>query len=744
MSIKILAADTSLQTKTWKPVAGDRANSFRVAKTAGKGALPDAALQSALAESAEILAQCINPAMPSSSNAVLVVGYVQSGKTLSFTALASLARDNGFGAVVILAGTTNNLKDQSEQRLRSDLGLTELQRDWRHFPNPEYSPQVLADMKKTIDGWKRFRSGNTSQEKPAILITVLKHAMRLHSAAEILSNLDLVDVPTLVIDDESDQAGLNTKARSNVLRGTFDSSGTYEALLHLRESLPFHSYAQYTATPQANLLLAISDSLNPSFVKVIQSGDGYTGGKTFFVERKDDLIVQVPDADIFDPKEPFSEPPSSLQDALRLFLLGLAAGAGATTAVNRSMMIQAHQNTSPHATYHTWVSSLIAAWDEALDGAQPAVLDELYEEFRPAFEELSRTVSDLPPLADLLQSLLDCIRDVRVVKVNSTKDAEKQIDWKQWPYWILIGGQKLDRGFTVEGLTVTYMPRRVTENSDVLQQRARFFGYRKSYIDFCRVYLPSVAIEAFTGYVEDEEFLRESLHRHEGKPMLEWKRDFILHGQIARPTRDNVVGRSVRRIPLRLGWLWPKSMHVSAPIVLHNLELFERLRVAAQPSLRPATNIPGTVDRRVVKNKVWRDVGLDVVEDFLMSLRFGTAEDSLVISAIDMALARGTVSDLACDVIFMNDLADPTGSGRQLAVLRDNIHVGRNPAKSSTEELIYSGDASFADPSRLAVQLRLVKLSDLRPGSSESYGVVPWIALRFPRAVANDAYLENV
>jgi len=726
----------------WVPVIGTRTQAFVAKKTSGAGALSGPSMDVVLKEATDILAHCIPPAAASGSGSVLAVGYVQSGKTLSFTTVSALARDNGFGIVIVLAGTTNNLKDQSEERLEKDLGLENLQRDWRHFNNPEKAASY-DDMKKTLANWDRYRKKLAAEEKPALLVTILKHAQRLNSAAVALGELELGDVPVLVIDDESDQAGLNTKARKNLLSGASDESGTYEAIVGLRKVLPHHSYLQYTATPQANLLLAATDTLNPSFAKVISSGPGYTGGQTFFQERRKELVVMVKDNEMFDPKAPFEEPPIGFQEALRVFLLGICEGAAEDGKSNRSMMVQAHQNTDPHKLYYSWTTSLLESWSDAAGNEGAA--QELSEEFKRAYAELKKTVPAVSPLPVLLKRLQEKIAEVRVVIVNSTSDAEKKVKWKDWFYWILIGGQKLDRGFTVEGLTVTYMPRPVSDNADVLQQRARFFGYRSTYIDFCRVYLINDAIDAFSGYVADEEFLRASLREHEGQPLSAWKRDFILHKQITRPTRTNVMGRRAKRLPLKNGWTWPKSMHLDPRAAAINAAAFVGLQAQAGPYLVDATDLPGVVDKRSgPRNLVWRDVPLDTVSKFLIDLRYGTVEDSLLSTAMEMALGRWLHDHpkALATVVFMNELEARSGGGRQLSVLRSNIHVGMSPNGAEGELIQYSGDRSVVVDDQLTLQLRMISLASPKAPSGEDYSAVPWVSVHLPETIANDAWLE--
>lgn len=737
----------SVSSGTWVPTIGPRTTAFIEKKTAGPNAMPDDAIDKVRAEASDILSHCVPPTGTKGSNAVLVVGYVQSGKTLSFTTVASLARDNGYGLVIVLAGTTNNLKGQSEDRLETDLGLDELQRDWRHFENPEASGPSLVEIRKILTNWDRHRQGKTKEEKPAVLVTVLKHAKRLNDAAALFTELDLIGVPTLVIDDESDQAGLNIKARENLLLGTTGESGTYEAIVALRRALPLHSYLQYTATPQANLLLSTTDLLNPTFVKVISAGPGYTGGRTFFEERRTELIVPVPDSEIFEPKAPFQEPPKKLQEALQLFVLGIAAGAGSNGPSNRSMMVQVHQNTAPHALYAKWVQSLLKSWEDALNSGSQIVLAELKEEFEGAYRQLKNTVEDLPSLSELLAQAAEKIDEIKVVVINSTADAIKKIKWKSSEFWVLVGGLKLDRGFTVEGLTVTYMPRPVSANADVLQQRGRFFGYRSGYIDYCRVYMTRDSINAFAGYVEDEEFLRKSLLEHEGQPMTEWRRDFILHRQLSRPTRAGVVGRRMKRLPLNAGWTWPKSMHVTAEAVNFNRELFQNFRSTAQPQLEDSTVLHGVVDRRTgaYRNEVWTHAPLASVTEFLLLTQLPAVADSLQKTAINMALGRYLVKNpkAFANVVFMSELKVTDGPGRDLDVLRGNIFVGMTPNGATSSAVVYSGDRAVVGAGLVTVQLRMVKLSNPAAPAGEQYDSIPWLAIHFPKDIAHDAWLED-
>lgn len=728
----------------WEPEVGDRTRQFVESRSGGSRPID---MDSVLAEAKSILGRCVPPTTSAGSSVVLVVGYVQSGKTLSFTTLASLARDNGYGAVILLAGTTNNLKQQSQNRLEKDLGLDELQRGWTEiFENPDLTGPSLPKMKSALRGWKRRRDGQTQEEKPALVISVLKHAGRISSAAAALGQLDLQNVPVLIIDDESDQATPNTRASRNRVTGASDESATYSSVLDLRAALPHHSFVQYTATPQANLLLAATDRLNPDYAKVLSSGPNYTGGRVFFQKRVRELVKIVPDSEIYNPRNPLTEPPEGLQEALRVFLLGIADANIKGVDENRSMMVQAHQNTAPHQVYRSWIRALLDDWQAGIE-AGGSYAEEVLAGFRDAYTELSVTVADLSPFESLIQNIPERAEELRVVEVNSTAQAEKNIKWKSAYYWLLIGGMKLDRGFTVEGLTVTYMPRPISDNADVLQQRARFFGYRGEYIDYCRVYILESARDAFEDYVDDEEFLRTSLKKHEGRPLADWKRDFTLHGQFSRPTRASIVGRRVARRRAGREWAWPKSMHLGADVRAANDDLFRSAFDRSREDLVDASTLPGTVDRRLTQhNRARTGIALADALDFLLQVRVVSTEDSLLLNAITMQLARTIREPRPGDptqatYVFMSGLEVPSGQGRQLRVLRETLHVGMSPKGATGAAVTYSGDDTFRAAGELTVQLRAVHLVDAPP-AGESYARVPWLAVSLPSGISRDFFLD--
>ncbi len=484
----------------WTPVVGPEALDFLAGTPAdSRDGIRDAAV--------EILSKGIPPTAAEGQETGLVVGYVQSGKTMSFETVAALARDNGFRMVVVVTGTSNLLLDQSTGRLREDLRLDAPQRArrWMQFTNPTADDPTVQAIRDVLEDWRE--PGTPEEYKKTVLITVLKNHRHLQNLTELVQAVGAQGVPVLIIDDEADQASLNTE----IAQG--QESTTYRRLMALRQALSNHTYLQYTATPQAPLLVSIIDSLSPNFVQVLEPGYDYTGGREFFGDNSP-LARVIPPQDVPTTTNPLTEPPDSLLEALRIFMVGVTAGIreGGNTG-NRSMLVHPSHRTAQHQEYYNWVRDIFDDWKRILrlPDTDPDK-QELVEEFREAYRDLATTVgAALPAFEDLVPALRFAFNNTRVQEVNARAGQTPTVDWRSAYGWILVGGQAMDRGFTVEGLTVTYMPRGIgVGNADTVQQRARFFGYKRGYLGYCRVYLEQGTFTAFQSYVEHEEDIRGS------------------------------------------------------------------------------------------------------------------------------------------------------------------------------------------------------------------------------------------
>jgi hypothetical protein len=513
----------------------------------------------------------------------LVVGYVQSGKTMSMMAVASLARDNGCRIVVLLAGVTTNLLKQNSTRFRDTLRAAADGKEHWLIINSDDGKNRASDAQALRQAVVEWRDKSfPPEEQRTLFFSVLKNHSHLDWLSSLLAKENLADIPALVLDDEADQAGLN-------VGGDDDPSRTYVRIQQIRAALPNHTYLQYTATPQAPLLISIDDMLSPEFAELVEPGDGYTGGITFFPEKAPHPhVINIPANDQFKPGSAPDGPPPSLLQALAVFFVGCAVARTRSKPKVRSMLIHPSQRNADHAQFLTWAQQIQKRWSDSLGCAEgDADREDVLGELKVGYDELARTEPSLPAFDSMLPQLKLSLSRTLTKKVNSEDGSE--VDWANGGDHILVGGEKLNRGFTVEGLMVTYMPRDSGGwNADTIQQRARFFGYKASYLSLCRIYLHPDVHNAYSNYVIHERDVRRQLKEHRGRPLREWRRAFFLDAKM-RPTRTNVLSDPLFRVNRDKHWFVQRYPHVDDATIEFN----EKLLDAFEATLKPTEKILG-------------------------------------------------------------------------------------------------------------------------------------------------------
>lgn len=506
-------------------------------------------------ETSEILSYCSNPHISEVQSVTnLVVGYVQSGKTMSFTTLSAMAVDNNFRMIIYFAGTKNNLLDQTTKRLRKDLMSTgQNMQYYKLHENPN-----LHDIQR-IDNELKIQ-----RVKPVILITVLKNAQHINELADVLSSQQLQATlnkqGVLIIDDEADQASLNGYAYKNSKSAEWEDdeyTATYSSILRLRSKLLNHSYIQYTATPQGPLLINIVDLLSPKHHTVLTPGKKYTGGKTFFKDEPG-LIITIPDNEVYHSKHNnLTECPQSLVNALLLHLMAVAIVVKIQQKEpHLSMMIHADKEQDASEKFYGWVTGLINLWASKIESPeQDLAYQDLYRLFKQmypeAIKEYQNHNDEYPSFDEIWQELPDIIHDTNIALLIS-RNKTKDIDWTCSPSHILIGAEMLNRGFTVDRLAITYMPRHSIGKStaDTIQQRCRFFGYKRNYLYSCRVFLPEDSIYEYVDYVEHEEEMRKWLKENKSLADVE---QMLIISPFLNATRKNILSKKTVTTKLN-GW----------------------------------------------------------------------------------------------------------------------------------------------------------------------------------------------
>lgn len=745
---EIIEVQTSTPSGNWNPYVGEETTELLRSKGFANldGTLNESG-QRVLDETYRIMQVCGNPSIPSNNETGIVIGYVQSGKTLSFTTLTALARDNNYKVVIILGGVSVNLLDQSTKRVRKDLRIDSrygFDQKWIQITNP-HTTEHFDTIQTALSQWSDMSFPN--ERCKTVLITVMKNGAHLRKLADLFDGMSLEGVPTLIIDDEGDQASLNTRARWASREGIDiedinenDVSTMYRRISVLRQCFAHHTFLQYTATPQANLFINIMDRLSPNFIKLLTPGSEYTGGIQFFVENRN-LICEIPPNEISTTNNPLHDTPDSLLRALKYFYLGVVAGTVLEKYKlpgqhNRSMLVHPSRLQGDHTTFYGWLNTNKESWRRLLSGDDEDEKQELLDTFRVVYNDLQATAPDLPPFEVLTDyHLLHAIQYTPIVEVNSRQGQTPTINWQDSYSWILVGGQSMDRGFTVEGLTVTYMPRNVgVGNVDTIQQRARFFGYKRSYLGYCRVFLDEITIDAYSYIIEHEEDVRSRLDSFDvnNTHLNEWEREAVLD-QMLNLTRANILYNDFDRDRFGEDWFRINAPHDTDSFIETNRNsLFEFLMRKEESFSVDEGHANRTEDQ---KHLVARLPLRDCLEHLLNKLKYTRESDSATYSSLRGILKRylDEHPEEECLVYLMsaNSLQDWR---RRIRRLNRNDEIqqlfqGRNPR---TGEVIYPGDSEIKVESTLTIQIHLLDFRDTE------YTSVPTLAIWIPESIGSD------
>lgn len=526
----------------------------------------------------------------------LVVGYVQSGKTANFTGVAAKAIDAGYRLIIVLTGTIEILRAQTQRRIDMELvgrenilrGLDpsdpkvakeldyQQDKEWladnfvKHGamldqPGVVHIDRVTthhSDYKRLPQGLTKLRFFRTDRKKPlndpvnlfnadAYVAVVKKNKAPLE---KLIADLkphkgDLAQLPVLIIDDESDQASVDTTNPAKWDKNTAENrkrttiNGLITQLLHLCKRA---QYVGYTATPFANVFVDPDDErdLFPAdFVLSLRRPPGYMGVQEFHDvgKRWDDEPKTVSNSNELAHVRPMrgdvdTDPlrrDQELQEALDAWVLSGAIkkyreskGAKAyrhhTMLIHESVKKLAHSDTAADVRM-LWHTSAYASSRGHLRLRK--LFDSDYAPVmaaRAAGEPVPSTFDGLKPYISAAYAHMTIDGDPILI-VNSDaeiKAHQKQLDFESDSVWrILIGGTQLSRGFTVEGLTVSYF-RRKAGQADTLMQAGRWFGFRPGFQDLVRLYIrrdETVDLyDAFEALLLDEEAFRDELRQYEG------------------------------------------------------------------------------------------------------------------------------------------------------------------------------------------------------------------------------------
>jgi len=405
-----------------------------------------------------------------------------------------------------------------------------------HF-DPNRTPVSLTNTLKDFN--KETASTNTSEidsYKVPVVLVIKKNYRTLANLLDWLrdnstrGDREMIDQPMLLIDDEADNASINTKYGKELVTTI---NGQIRDLLNM-----FHrsSYVGYTATPFANIFIdteqadeMYEEDLFPrDFIIGLDSPTNYFGPSKVFVDGLPDegrpiwLRYITDNEDVLPIRHKIGHEidalPGSLIKALRTFLI-------ARTIRNLRGQASSHCSMLVNASRFTGVQGCLRnRLHEVLERIQNSVringsrgeaslrdpeISALHEVWQDEYSEAE------PDWSAIQFELLDAIASAKIVEVNSrANDLDYSSSGVRGQTVVAVGGFSLSRGLTLEGLTVTWFLRN-TKMYDTLMQMGRWFGYRDGYEDLCRIWMPPEAIDWYAFIANATQELHEELRAME-------------------------------------------------------------------------------------------------------------------------------------------------------------------------------------------------------------------------------------
>lgn len=432
------------------------------------------------------------------NNNVLLVGKVQSGKTSNLEMLTALAFDNGYNILVIYGGYDTSLLKQTTDRFKETfdvVGDVTYDEEGPAIFTTDDSTQILS-----IDD--EIMTDLLENDKPVIFVS-MKRPAAMRKINALFSRLDKSKFKAFIIDDEGDQASLNT-AKDKIK----NASATYKEIVKMKDLLEDPMYLSVTATPQANIFLDDWSRLRPDSIRLIQPGIGYDGAEVYHL-YENDIIDIVSDDDHEDLATGVI--PESLWEAVRYFIVASAIKCKRATKTKdhySDMIIHAFREVSQHSNIYTSICNYIKSMKDSFEYEDEDMKIYL-SEFRKCYEIYVSTDTKAAITFDsLVEEIATVVKKTKVILKNGigkTTQGNEKLKWHK----IYIGGDLLQRGLTFSNLITTYFTRWATGggNMDTNLQRARWFGYRSKYIDICKIFTTAEIAQEFTNLAEIEDDL---------------------------------------------------------------------------------------------------------------------------------------------------------------------------------------------------------------------------------------------
>lgn len=650
---------------------------------------PEDSIKAITQNAVEILSQCPNPNTDTvDARTGIIIGKVQSGKTSNFISLIGLAFDNGYNLAIVLGGNKIPLLAQNVERIKKSFKVDPMK-------------LVVIDTDKNkgiIDG---VEISDFIKQGRKVIIVGLKHPKHINLISKCFQNSYLTNVPTLIIDDEGDQATLNTKYNKKQL------STTYSSALTLKSNIKKHCFISVTATPQANILIDTWDILSPDFGVLVYPGEGYCGLLEFHSNEDDPYIREIPNDEVH--LLSGKHVPQTVYDALSSFFVSNAIRKYRGDFGNHAILFHPSEKKVDHSIVLNKINPIILNWKDIAKNPEDIAYQKLRRYLISAYEKYKKEEVKLPRFEDLEDYVLDSIKMCSNVHLCNS-DTEASNNSELYKTNIFVGGNMLERGLTIKGLAITYIIRRAKgkSNIDNMEQRARWFGYKKDYLDICRVYTTDQIKKDFKNIYEHEESLWDNIEGaiNKGITFKEIPRVFVNKNKLLRLTRTNVAKTQ--------SLLFDKFTHQNSVILdkqsaINNTFIIEKIK---------KDNIDNLILKQYSqsqKHLFLTNMNFSYVKKELFDKYKFPKEENLnnnFFALLEQGLIHLNLSPLV-DVVWMRYDVKQTRKMDENGKISTGLMQGPNPNSNSPD--YYIGDRKIIDenPDNIQIQIHMVKPNNL-------------------------------
>ncbi len=481
----------------------------------------------------------------------LIIGDVQSGKTSTYIGLICKAADAGYKVIILLTGVTENLRVQTQERVEEGfVGFSSSEdenKSKRIGVGNDGRPLLVTTMTSREDDFvgKKDKIMTSIENNKVVLCVVKKNTTVLGKIIKWLRDTNLdekigkVPYPMLLIDDEADNASINTHVPEE------DPTAVNNGIRELLNLFNHKTYVGFTATPYANIFIDpdVPDELFPEdFIYVLEAPDKYIGAEKIFYKEGEyykslniikDAGMNEEDGFSFyarHKKDWKGTLPGSLTDAIYAYIIAnVIRDIRGDIDEPRGMIINISRFKNVHKYIKTCVEDIFNKVyskikydlsDDETEIKKIPELNKLHEIWQKQYGNLNYSWSDIS------EQLLDSCEKIQIMVINSTKESDK-LDYNKNPDLrvIAIGGLTLSRGITIKGLMISYFFRN-TATYDVLMQMGRWFGYRFGYEDLFRIWIGKKSVEWYAEISESTYLLKKDVGKM--RDLKKTPRDFQL------------------------------------------------------------------------------------------------------------------------------------------------------------------------------------------------------------------------